>query len=68
MFLCHLSDFSLSLLPHRGQEFILNHLRMQDVSCYWERLLTEFSHLLTYKPKRNNNCNQIVHRPSKTEL
>ncbi|XP_044044177.1 protein O-glucosyltransferase 1 [Siniperca chuatsi] len=52
----------------RGKEFILDHLRMQDISCYWERLLTEFSHLLTYKPKRNNNYNQIVHRPSKTEL
>ncbi|KAM9334410.1 protein O-glucosyltransferase 1 [Symphorus nematophorus] len=52
----------------RGKEFILDHLRMQDVSCYWERLLTEFSQLLTYKPKRKNNYNQIVHRPSKTEL
>ena len=41
---------------------------MQDVSCYWERLLTEFSQLLTYKPKMNNNYNQIVHRPSRTEL
>ncbi|XP_078099571.1 protein O-glucosyltransferase 1 [Sander vitreus] len=52
----------------RGKEFILDHLRMQDVSCYWERLLTEFSHLLTYKPKRKSNFNQIVQRPSKTEL
>ncbi|KAM3585359.1 uncharacterized protein V6R79_015385 [Siganus canaliculatus] len=52
----------------RGKEFILNHLQMQDVSCYWERLLTEFSRLLTYKPKRNNNYSQIVHRRSKTEL
>ncbi|XP_032362062.1 protein O-glucosyltransferase 1 [Etheostoma spectabile] len=52
----------------RGKEFILDHLRMQDVSCYWERLLTEFSRLLTYKPKRKNNFNQIVHRSSKTEL
>uniref|UniRef100_A0A671UGT0 Protein O-glucosyltransferase 1 n=1 Tax=Sparus aurata TaxID=8175 RepID=A0A671UGT0_SPAAU len=52
----------------RGNEFILNHLRMQDVSCYWERLLTEFSRLLTYKPKLKNNYNQIVHKASKTEL
>lgn len=41
---------------------------MQDVSCYWERLLTEFSRLLTYKPKLKNNYNQIVHKASKTEL
>ncbi|KAG7503975.1 hypothetical protein JOB18_048309 [Solea senegalensis] len=52
----------------RGKEFILNHLQIQDVSCYWQRLLTEFSHLLTYKPKRNNSYNQIFHKPSKTEL
>ncbi|XP_034406949.1 protein O-glucosyltransferase 1 [Cyclopterus lumpus] len=52
----------------RGKEFILNRLRMQDVSCYWERLLTEFSRLLTYKPRRKDNYNQIVHRPGRTEL
>ncbi|XP_047432441.1 protein O-glucosyltransferase 1 [Mugil cephalus] len=52
----------------RGMEFILNHLRMEDVSCYWERLLTEFSQLLTYKPQRKSGHNEIVHTPSKTEL
>ncbi|KAL6115493.1 poglut1 [Pungitius sinensis] len=52
----------------RGKEFIVDHLRMQDVSCYWERLLIEFGHLLAYKPRRRENYNQIVHRPSKTEL
>ncbi|XP_037335079.2 protein O-glucosyltransferase 1 [Pungitius pungitius] len=52
----------------RGKEFIVDHLRMQDVSCYWERLLTEFGHLLAYKPRRRENYKQIVHRPSKTEL
>uniref|UniRef100_A0A8C1DRN5 Protein O-glucosyltransferase 1 n=1 Tax=Cyprinus carpio carpio TaxID=630221 RepID=A0A8C1DRN5_CYPCA len=52
----------------RGQNFILNHLRMEDVSCYWERLLTDFSKLLKYKPKRTSNYNQIIHRPSRSEL
>eukprot|EP00066_Takifugu_rubripes_P003722 XP_003966517.2 PREDICTED: protein O-glucosyltransferase 1 [Takifugu rubripes] len=52
----------------RGKEFIINHLRMQDVSCYWEKLLTEYSRLLTYKPKRSKNYNEVVHRPTKTEL
>ncbi|XP_077577575.1 protein O-glucosyltransferase 1 [Stigmatopora nigra] len=52
----------------RGMEFILEHLQMKDVSCYWERLLTDFSRLLTYKPKRQKNYNQIMHNPSKTEL
>ncbi|XP_059183642.1 protein O-glucosyltransferase 1 [Centropristis striata] len=52
----------------RGNEFILHHLRMEDVSCYWERLLTDFSRLLTYKPKKRSSYNQIVQRPSRTEL
>lgn len=52
----------------RGKQFILNHLKMQDISCYWERLLTEFGRLLTYKPKRRSSYNQIIHRRSKTEL
>ncbi|XP_008323544.2 protein O-glucosyltransferase 1 [Cynoglossus semilaevis] len=52
----------------RGREFILTHLQMQDVSCYWQRLLTDFSDLLTYNPKRNSSYKEIIHRPSKTEL
>lgn len=63
-----LTLFSSSSPPHRGKEFIINHLRMQDVSCYWEKLLTEYSRLLTYKPRRRNNYNKVVHRPRKTEL
>ncbi|KAF6715604.1 Protein O-glucosyltransferase 1 [Oryzias melastigma] len=55
-------------IAKRGQEFILQHLRMEDVSCYWEHLLTNFSRLLTYKPSRRKNYNQIVHKLRKTEL
>ncbi|KAL3045793.1 protein O-glucosyltransferase 1 [Trematomus bernacchii] len=55
-------------IASRGKEFILEHLRMKDVSCYWETLLTDFSSLLTYKPKLNSNYNQIVHRAGRTEL
>ncbi|KAI4831503.1 hypothetical protein KUCAC02_001042 [Chaenocephalus aceratus] len=55
-------------IASRGKEFILEHLRMKDVSCYWERLLTDFSSLLTYKPKLNSSYNQIVHRAGRTEL
>ncbi|KAI2668479.1 Protein O-glucosyltransferase 1 [Labeo rohita] len=52
----------------RGQKFILDHLRMEDVSCYWERLLTDFSKLLKYKPQRKSNYNQIIHTASRSEL
>uniref|UniRef100_A0A672J1T8 Glycosyl transferase CAP10 domain-containing protein n=1 Tax=Salarias fasciatus TaxID=181472 RepID=A0A672J1T8_SALFA len=55
-------------IAKRGQEFILNHLRMEDVTCYWENLLKQFSQLLTYKPKRRSSYGQIVHKFSKTEL
>ncbi|XP_069003279.1 protein O-glucosyltransferase 1 isoform X2 [Embiotoca jacksoni] len=52
----------------RGKEFILDHLRMQDVTCYWERLLTEFGRLLAYRPQRRSGYNRVVHKPGKTEL
>lgn len=52
----------------RGQNFILNHLRMEDLYCYWEMLLTDFSKLLTYKPKRKSHFNQITYRASRSEL
>lgn len=41
---------------------------MEDVSCYWEKLLTEYSRLLAYEPQRRKNYNEVVHRPRKTEL
>ncbi|KAM9821111.1 protein O-glucosyltransferase 1 [Neosynchiropus ocellatus] len=52
----------------RGQHFIQDHLRMEDVSCYWERLLTEYSRILKYKPKRKSSYKQVIHKPSRTEL
>ncbi|XP_032412569.1 protein O-glucosyltransferase 1 isoform X1 [Xiphophorus hellerii] len=55
-------------IASRGQEFILNHLQMGEITCYWEKLLTEFSQLLTYKPKRRSNYKQIVQKSIKTEL
>ncbi|KAJ3584800.1 hypothetical protein NHX12_015295 [Muraenolepis orangiensis] len=56
------------LLFPRGQRFILDHLKMEDVSCYWEELLSRFGRLLQYRPQRNASYSQIIHRPSKTEL
>uniref|UniRef100_A0A8C9TGE2 Protein O-glucosyltransferase 1 n=1 Tax=Scleropages formosus TaxID=113540 RepID=A0A8C9TGE2_SCLFO len=52
----------------RGQQFILDHLCMENVSCYWEKLLTEFGRLLKYKPKRRAGYIEIVHKPARTEL
>ncbi|KAJ8352484.1 hypothetical protein SKAU_G00239600 [Synaphobranchus kaupii] len=55
-------------VARRGQDFILEHLRMEDVSCYWEKLLTDFSHLLKYRPKRRPSYSQITWKPEKWEL
>ncbi|XP_076004955.1 protein O-glucosyltransferase 1 [Genypterus blacodes] len=52
----------------RGKEFIVAHLRMDDISCYWERLLAELGKLLAYKPQRNADYSQVIHKPSRTEL
>ena len=43
----------------RGRQFIWDHLRMEDVSCYWETLLKKYAKLLKFKPKRNKNYKQI---------
>ncbi|XP_017082742.2 O-glucosyltransferase rumi [Drosophila eugracilis] len=36
-------------IAERGHHFIWLHLRMEDVQCYWRKLLTEYAQLLTYK-------------------
>ncbi|XP_077862413.1 LOW QUALITY PROTEIN: protein O-glucosyltransferase 1-like [Saccoglossus kowalevskii] len=40
-------------IAERGFQYIWDHLRMEDVECYWKKLLLEYSKLLKYKPKRN---------------
>ncbi|MEQ2223770.1 Protein O-glucosyltransferase 1 [Ilyodon furcidens] len=54
------NDVIAQEIASRGQEFILNHLQMEDISCYWERLLAGFGQLLTFKPERKSNYKQIV--------
>ncbi|XP_035390709.1 protein O-glucosyltransferase 1 [Electrophorus electricus] len=52
----------------RGQQFIEDHLRMEDVTCYWERLLTDYSKLLQYKPKRKSSYSHVSSKPNRNEL
>lgn len=47
-------------IAERGKKFIMEHLRMDDIYCYWEDLIKEYSQLLKFKPKRNKNYKQIV--------
>lgn len=46
-------------IAKRGRQFIWDHLRMEDVSCYWLNLLKRYAKLLTYKPTRNSSYKQI---------
>nr|XP_047927629.1 protein O-glucosyltransferase 1 [Anser cygnoides] len=55
-------------IAERGRQFITEHLQMEDVSCYWEHLLSEYSQALTYKVKRRKNYSEITSEWLKTEL
>ncbi|XP_028937250.1 protein O-glucosyltransferase 1 isoform X2 [Ornithorhynchus anatinus] len=55
-------------IAERGRRFVTDHLRMADVSCYWETLLTEFARVLTYEVKRKENYQEILPKRVKTEL
>ncbi|VDM39040.1 unnamed protein product [Toxocara canis] len=45
-------DHLMRRIGSRGRAFVESHLRMEDVLCYWRRLLTEYSQLLTYRIRR----------------
>ncbi|KAG7315805.1 hypothetical protein KOW79_020671 [Hemibagrus wyckioides] len=62
------NDKTAEAIALRGQKFIEDHLRMEDVSCYWEKLLTDYSKLLKYKPKRKSSYNQITRKPDRRNL
>ncbi|XP_046410038.1 O-glucosyltransferase rumi homolog [Neodiprion fabricii] len=37
-------------IADQGRNFVWNHLRMEDVTCFWKSLLKRYVKLLTYKP------------------
>ncbi|XP_033647466.1 protein O-glucosyltransferase 1-like [Asterias rubens] len=47
-------------IAKRGRDFIWNNLRMEDISCYWRKLLKEYSKLIKYKVVRNKELQQIL--------
>uniref|UniRef100_A0A8C9UEX6 Protein O-glucosyltransferase 1 n=1 Tax=Serinus canaria TaxID=9135 RepID=A0A8C9UEX6_SERCA len=55
-------------ISERGRQFIAEHLEMEDISCYWEHLLSEYSQILTYKVKRRKSYSEITSGQLKTEL
>ncbi|XP_041348590.1 protein O-glucosyltransferase 1-like [Gigantopelta aegis] len=51
-------------IAKRGRQFIWNHLKMEDVFCYWEKLLKRYAKLLKFKVKHNKNYKQITRKRS----
>ena len=47
-------------IAERGRKFITEHLRMEDIYCYWHELLSEYANLLRFKPKLNKKFKRIV--------
>ncbi|KAK6175502.1 hypothetical protein SNE40_013955 [Patella caerulea] len=43
----------------RGRQFIWDHLKMEDISCYWKKLLKSYAKLLKFKPQRDSSLKQI---------
>ncbi|XP_011211567.2 O-glucosyltransferase rumi [Bactrocera dorsalis] len=46
-------------ISERGSQFILNHLRMQDIECYWKSLLLSYQKLITFKVESETELVQI---------
>lgn len=53
------NDKIVNDISKRGRDFIVEHLRMQDIACYWQELLTEYTKLLKFKPKLNKQLKKI---------
>jgi protein glucosyltransferase len=43
----------------RGRHMILDHLKMEDVRCYWEKLLKKYASLTTWKPEPDDSLIEI---------
>lgn len=46
-------------IANRGYEMIWNNLRMEDVECYWRRLLRQYGKLVKFDVKRDENLIEI---------
>jgi len=54
------NDQVVKEIAERGRKFIWDHLRMEDISCYWRHLLTKYANLLKWKPKRDKSLKEIT--------
>ncbi|CAN2387799.1 O-glucosyltransferase 1 [Pristimantis euphronides] len=62
------NDEEARKIAERGRQFIGEHLRMEDVSNYWQTLLNQYSSLLTYRVKRRKDYRELTRKPEHSEL
>ncbi|KAM5127064.1 protein O-glucosyltransferase 1 [Mantella aurantiaca] len=62
------NDETAKEISQRGEQFITQHLRMEDVSQYWRSLLTQYSALLTYRIRRRKDYREVTRSPDHHEL
>lgn len=53
------NDRLVQQIAERGYDLVWKHLTMEDVTCYWLRLLTKYSQLLKYKVVRDKSLKRI---------
>jgi len=53
------NDKAAQEIAERGRSFIADHLKMEDIYCFWEELLKEYAKLMKYKVKRNKSLMEI---------
>ena len=49
-------------IADRGRQFILDNLRMKDVSCFWRKLLVSYAKLLTYNVEKRPEMVEVPWR------
>lgn len=53
------NDVLMQKIANRGYNFILNHLKMRDISCYWKKLLQKYTDLLQYEVKKDGSLFEL---------
>ena len=56
------NDAVVREIAERGRQFILDNLRMKDVSCFWRKLLVSYAKLLTYKVEKRPDMMEVPWR------
>uniref|UniRef100_T1J8Z6 Glycosyl transferase CAP10 domain-containing protein n=1 Tax=Strigamia maritima TaxID=126957 RepID=T1J8Z6_STRMM len=53
------NDAKMQKIAQNGFDAIWTHVTMENVECYWQQLIRRFSHLQTYKKRRDSSLEEI---------